>query len=123
VLCGDKTRLTPVPVLFSRGIMPRWPDKIAEAVTFDVAFALNFKVWPYCAPAHRIGAQGCRQEHRRSLGAIELGDRARRTGHTHITGCGELGMPCPPRAMCPRKTSCPQYRHHDWADSGGVAHL
>jgi hypothetical protein len=24
--------------------MPRWPDKIAEAVTFDVAFALNFKV-------------------------------------------------------------------------------
>jgi hypothetical protein len=24
--------------------MPRWPDKIAEAVTFGVAFALNFKV-------------------------------------------------------------------------------
>jgi hypothetical protein len=24
--------------------MPRWPDKIAAAVTFDVAFALNFKV-------------------------------------------------------------------------------
>ena len=24
--------------------MPRWPDKIAKAVTFDVAFALDFKV-------------------------------------------------------------------------------
>jgi|HubBroStandDraft_4_1064222.scaffolds.fasta_scaffold231326_1 hypothetical protein len=24
--------------------MPRWPDKIAEAVRFDVWFALNFKV-------------------------------------------------------------------------------
>jgi hypothetical protein len=24
--------------------MPRWRDKIAEAVMFDVAFALNFKV-------------------------------------------------------------------------------
>ena len=24
--------------------MPRWPDKIAEAVMFDLAFALNFKV-------------------------------------------------------------------------------
>jgi hypothetical protein len=36
--------LTPVPALFSNAVMPRWPDKIAEAVTFDVAFALNFKV-------------------------------------------------------------------------------
>jgi hypothetical protein len=25
-------------------LMPRWPDKIAEAVRFDVWFALNFKV-------------------------------------------------------------------------------
>jgi hypothetical protein len=24
--------------------MPRWPDKIAEPVMFDVSFALNFKV-------------------------------------------------------------------------------
>ena len=24
--------------------MPRWSDKIAAAVTFDVSFALNFKV-------------------------------------------------------------------------------
>ena len=41
----DKTRpLTPVPRLFFNAPMPRWPDKIAEAVTFDVAFALNFKV-------------------------------------------------------------------------------
>jgi hypothetical protein len=24
--------------------MPRWPDKIVKAVTFDVAFALDFKV-------------------------------------------------------------------------------
>jgi hypothetical protein len=24
--------------------MPRWPDKIAKAVTFDVAFASDFKV-------------------------------------------------------------------------------
>ena len=24
--------------------MPRWPDKIADAVMFDVGFALNFKV-------------------------------------------------------------------------------
>ena len=36
--------MTLVPALFSNASMPRWPDKIAEAVTFDVAFALNFKV-------------------------------------------------------------------------------
>jgi hypothetical protein len=36
--------LTRVPSLFSNGPMPRWPDKIGEAVRFDVAFALNFKV-------------------------------------------------------------------------------
>jgi hypothetical protein len=44
----NKTRpLTPVPRLFfhaPNAPMPRWPDKIAAAVTFDVAFALNFKV-------------------------------------------------------------------------------
>jgi hypothetical protein len=36
--------LTPVPALFSNVTMPRWPDKIAAAVTSDVAFALDFKV-------------------------------------------------------------------------------
>ena len=30
--------------------MPRWPDKIAAAVTFDVAFALDFKVGPTLRP-------------------------------------------------------------------------
>ncbi len=35
--------LTLVPTLFS-GIMPRGPDKIADAVMFDVGVALNFKV-------------------------------------------------------------------------------
>ena len=34
--------LTLVPTLFSN--MPRWPDKIAEAVMSDAGFALNFKV-------------------------------------------------------------------------------
>jgi hypothetical protein len=32
---------TPVPALFSNGLVPRWPDK---AVMFDVLFTLNFKV-------------------------------------------------------------------------------
>jgi hypothetical protein len=36
--------LTLVPALFCNGLMPRWPDKIAAAVMFDVSFALNFKV-------------------------------------------------------------------------------
>jgi hypothetical protein len=36
--------LISVPALFSNAFMPRWPDKIAEAVIFDVSFALNFKV-------------------------------------------------------------------------------
>jgi hypothetical protein len=36
--------LTPVPALFFNVTMPRWPDKIAKAVTFDVAFASDFKV-------------------------------------------------------------------------------
>ena len=41
----NKTRpLTTVPRLFSNSLMPRWPDKIAAAVIFDVSFALNFKV-------------------------------------------------------------------------------
>jgi hypothetical protein len=35
--------------------MRRWPDKIARAVTFDVAFALDFKVGR-SAPARRPGA-------------------------------------------------------------------
>jgi hypothetical protein len=30
--------------MFSNTAMPRWPDKIAQAVTFDVGFALDFKV-------------------------------------------------------------------------------
>jgi hypothetical protein len=36
--------LTLVPSLFFNARMPRWPDKITDAVTFDVWFALNFKV-------------------------------------------------------------------------------
>ena len=36
--------MTPVPRLFFNATMPRWPDKTAAAVTFDVIFALNFKV-------------------------------------------------------------------------------
>ena len=36
--------MTPVPRLFFNAAMPRWPDKIAAAVMFDVGFALNFKV-------------------------------------------------------------------------------
>jgi hypothetical protein len=38
------TLLTSVLVPFCNSLMPRWPDKIADAVMFDVGFALNFKV-------------------------------------------------------------------------------
>jgi hypothetical protein len=67
-------QLAPVAALFSNASMPRWPDKIADVVRFDVAFALNFKVGRTLRP---LTAQGGRQEHRRSLAAIELDNRAR----------------------------------------------
>ena len=47
--------LSAVPALFCNVTMRRWPDKIARAVTFDVAFALDFKVGR-SAPARRPGA-------------------------------------------------------------------
>ena len=53
---------------------------------FDVAFRVEFQGWPQSAPAHRIGAQGGRQEHRGPPATIELADRARRAGRTYVTG-------------------------------------
>ena len=72
--------LTRVPSHVLLCLMPRWPDKIAEAVTFDVAFALNFKVGRSLRPLTELERRrGC-QEHRRSFAAIKLGDRAGRAG-------------------------------------------
>ena len=72
----NKTRpLTTVPALFSNAFMPHWPDKIVQAVMFDIGFALNFKVGRTFRP--RSPTWSARWSPRKSwttCATIELGD-------------------------------------------------
>ena len=66
--------------------MSRWPDKIAAAVTFDVAFALNFKVGRTLRPLtdleRKVVAKNIVDHLQLSNWVIERG----RAGRTHVTG-------------------------------------
>jgi hypothetical protein len=57
--------------------MPHWPDKIAAAVTFDVAFALDFKVGRTLRPLTDL---------ERKVVAKNIADLARAAWSQHVTG-------------------------------------
>ena len=79
--------------------MPRWPEKIAAAVTFDVAFALDFKVGRTLRPLtdleRRVVAKTIVDYLQLSNWVIERGS----PGRTYITGepaqAAGLGIPAP----------------------------